>query len=129
MFIMDLIRTLDNLDTADIPNKDVLKYLVQEYVNIANTTWYKHSKTIKISRRSKNWWNIECQTKLSLYSNSKSLADWKTFEGTVKKAKQILFDNKINKITLKNCKPWDLINWVKCKLPVSEALHQIFNSA
>jgi len=91
--------------------------------------------------------NEECNTKLNVYCSSKSIVDWKDFKGFIKETKRSFFNNKIQEITSKNKRPWDLMNWVKkCKLPAIEALqfnghlcieledlwqalHQTFNSA
>jgi len=45
----------------------------------------------------------------------------------VKKTKQIFFDDKIQEITSKNQRPWDIMNWVRRKkLSIIEVLQ--FNS-
>ena len=85
--------------------------------------WLKHSRNIRISRRSKEWWNTDYQSILRLYQSSKSLENWKVFKETVKKFKQMFIDNKIDEIASKNCRLWNLMNWVKkCKLLAPEAL-------
>ena len=61
----------------------------------------------------KLWWNEECQTKLMECRTFKQIDDWKVFKGSIKKTKQIFFDNKIQEITSKNQKPWNLMNWVR----------------
>ena len=51
------------------------------------------------------------------------IEDWKIFKHVIKKTKHLFFDEKIQEITSKNQRPWDLINWAKkCKLLVIEAL-------
>jgi len=54
MFITNFIKAVSNLDTVDISNKDVLDYLVLKYMNMLESIWHQHSRTIKISKRSKN---------------------------------------------------------------------------
>ena len=120
---MKLMFTLRNIDTADISSKGSLENIVQEYTRISNHTWYKLSKNINITKCSKVWWNNKYSTKLNTYHSSKSLEDWEKFKGFVKQTKHSFFDKKIQEITLKNKRLWDLMNWVKkCKPSAIEAL-------
>jgi len=49
--------------------------------------------------------------------------DWKSFKDIVKRTKRLFFHNKIQEITSKNHRPWDLINWIKKhKLLATKAL-------
>jgi len=60
---------------------------------------------------------------LNTYHSFKLLVDWKVFKGFFKKTKRTFFNEKIQEITLKNKKPWNIINWIKKhKLPAIEAL-------
>jgi len=107
-------------------NKDSLKTIVQEYTRLSETIWLKHSHSVNITKCSKEWWNKECWDSLTDYRSSKTIKDWRTFKGVVKKTKYLFFNNKIQEIASKNHWPWDLMNWVKkFKLPAMEAL--IFN--
>ena len=54
-----------------ILDKNSLELIIQEYVRILETIWYKHSQCINITKWSKNWWNNECQVKLRNYRSSK----------------------------------------------------------
>jgi len=57
-----------------------------------------------------------------MYYSSKSISDWKIFKKAVKKTKKSFFDEKIQEITSRNKRPWDLMNLVKKhKLLVMEA--------
>ena len=47
------------------------------------------------------------------YRAFKKIEDWKDFKKMVKNTKQSFFDDKIQEITLKNQRLWNLINWVK----------------
>lgn len=47
------------------------------------------------------------------YRAFKKIEDWKDFKKMVKNTKQSFFDDKIQEITLKNQRLWDLMNWVK----------------
>jgi len=70
---------------------------------------------MNITKHSKEWWNDSCWRNLETYRQSKQLEDWKGFKRMVKKTKQNFFDRKIDKITNKKCRPWELMNWVKKK--------------
>ena len=95
----------------------------------------------------KAWWNKKYNRDLVTYHMSKSRTDWMKYKKTVKIAKKLLFDIKIQEIISFNKRLWNLMNWVKnCKLPATEAikfnsfpcnhlddlwniLHQLYNSA
>jgi len=54
-FISDLIKAIGSIDTMIILNKDDLENILQEYTRISEIIWYKHSRYVNITRRSKNW--------------------------------------------------------------------------
>lgn len=56
-------------------------------------------------RQYKDWWNENFQEKLTAYRSSKSVEDEKDFKKTVKITKHTFFNNKIQEITLNNCRP------------------------
>ena len=94
-------------------DKDSLKLTVQEYTNKSDVIWYKHSKCINITKYSKTWWNRDYQSKLAKYRMSKQIDNWKLLRNTVKKMKQLFFNNKTQEVALKNHRSWKLINLVK----------------
>lgn len=58
-----------------------------------------------------------------IYHTSKFIVDWKKFKEVIKKTKQLFLDEKIQEITSRNKRPWDLMNCIKkYKLPAIEAL-------
>jgi len=52
-FITDFIMAVGDLDTVAISNKNILEGLIYEYVTMSELIWLKHSRNIRISRRSK----------------------------------------------------------------------------
>jgi len=80
----------------------LLELAVQEFANKSDIIWYKFSKCINITKHSKTWWNEDCQTKLVKYRLSKQIENWKAFRDTVKKTKQLFFNDKIQEIVSKN---------------------------
>jgi len=54
-FITDCIKIVGDLDTVVISNKNILKGLIYEYVTMSELILLKHSRNIRISRRSKEW--------------------------------------------------------------------------
>jgi len=122
-FISNLTKVIRNIDISNIPDKEFLKLIVQEYIRILESTWYKYLQCVNITKYSKVWWNEKCQVKLSNYRSFKMIEDWKIFKEVIKKTKCLFFNDEIQEIALINQRPWDLINWVKkCKLPAIEVL-------
>jgi len=89
------MNTIRNINTLDILNSESLEEVVQEYMIILDSLWYKFSKNINITKHSQVWWNKEYNTKLNVYYSSKLIVDWKDFKDFVKKTKIIFFGNKI----------------------------------
>ena len=109
-FINELKNTIGNIDTSNISDKVLLEEKVQEYMIILESLWNKYSKSVRITKYSKAWWNDKCNTKLNMYYISKSLLNWKLFKRYVKKTKQSFFDEKIQEIVSKNKRPWNLMS-------------------
>lgn len=53
-FITKFIKVISNLVITNISDNNSLEYLVQEYINISESIWYKHSKMVNISKQSKD---------------------------------------------------------------------------
>ena len=49
-FISDLTKTIENIDTLNILDKESLKLTVQEYIRISEFILYKHSHCINITK-------------------------------------------------------------------------------
>jgi len=101
---LELTKAIKNINTLNIPDKESLKHIVQEYASFSGSIWYKHSKA---------WWNENCQIKLTNCRFSKTFENWNIFKEVAKKTKYIFFDDKIQKIISKNQRPWNLMNWIK----------------
>jgi len=52
-FIAELIDFIKRLDTKSLMNKNGLNGKVQEFANIADHIWFRHSKLINITKHSK----------------------------------------------------------------------------
>ena len=104
-FISELINTIENINISSIPDKKSLETIVQDYVRISESIWYKFSWCVNNNKCSKVWWNKKCWDKLTRYRSFKTLEDWKVFKEVIKKTKHLFFNNKIQEITLKNRRP------------------------
>ena len=49
-FITDFIKGFRNINMLNIYNKNFLKHIVQEYANLLELTWLKHSCLVNITR-------------------------------------------------------------------------------
>lgn len=74
-FITDIIEAIKNMDTEQIKNKELLKFIVQEFTNKTESIWYNYLKCINITKHFKVWWNEEYQSKLAKYRMFKQLED------------------------------------------------------
>ena len=59
-FIKDLIQFIKNLNTLSIQNIELLEEVVQLLAINIEDIWFKHLKTVNITRHSKAWWNEDC---------------------------------------------------------------------
>ena len=117
-FIKEIIKSIKNINTADIGNIACLDNIVNKFTNLLESIWTKNSKVVNIMVHSKNWWDANCSRDLNIYRSSKRLEDWKQFKRIVKNTKCSFFNLKIQEITNKKHGPWELMNWVhKHKLP------------
>jgi len=64
-FVSELMNVIRNIDTSSILDKESLETIVQKYVRISKSIWYKFSQYINITKYSKAWWNEECHDKLT----------------------------------------------------------------
>jgi len=112
-FVSELMNVIGNISTSSIPDKESLETIVQKYTRIFKFIWYKFSQYVNITKYSKVWWNEKYHDKLTRYRSFKIIEDQKIFKGVIKETKHLFFDNKIQEITSKNKRSWDLMNWVK----------------
>jgi len=122
-FIKEVALVFKSLDTSNLLNHISLEQVVNLLVARVNQAWNANAKRVNITKYSKKWWNKDCNYSLNKYRESRSLEDWKLFKRIVKITKRLFFDTKIQEVTNKSHRPWELMNWVnKCKLPTIEAI-------
>ena len=122
-FIKQLGEQISNINTSNIADKETLENITQELATAIEDLWNRHSRTVNITRHSKEWWNEDCRRNLAIYQQLGERKDWRIYRKSVKSAKQTFFDERIQEIASLNKRPWDLMNWVKkCKLPTTEAI-------
>ena len=63
-FVNELIKTIKEINTENIHNKNVLDQTVQEFASTMERLWYKHSKIVNITKHLKEWWNEQFQRDL-----------------------------------------------------------------
>ena len=66
-FIENLIQCIKNLNTSSIQNTESLEKVVQHLAVNIEDIWFKHLKTVNITRHSKAWWNKDCHHTLYKY--------------------------------------------------------------
>jgi len=122
-FIKNVILNSKILDTSNIEDIIKLEQIFNQLGSIIDQSWSKNTKKSRTSKHSKQWWSESCSQALNTYRTSRSRENWNSFKTTVKEAKQIFFNDKIQEITNKSRGPWELMNWVKSrKLPAIEAI-------
>jgi len=52
-FLADLIKSVKKLNTVHLLSKENLKYIVQEFTDNIKKIWYKHLKTVNITKHLK----------------------------------------------------------------------------
>jgi len=52
-FLADLIKSVKKLNTEHLLSKENLKYIVQEFTHNIKKIWYKHLKTVNITKHLK----------------------------------------------------------------------------
>ena len=55
------------MDIFSIQSIKALKNIVQMLVININSTWYKYSKNVNITKHSKIWWDKDCRKNLNIY--------------------------------------------------------------
>ena len=126
-FIKELEEKISSTNISNISDSNSFKSITQKLATAIEDLWNKHSKCVNITKCSKEWWNENCKRNLVIYRQSGKRCDWKSYRKSVKIAKQLFFDKRIQEIASLNKRPWNLMNWVKKhKLLVTEAIK--FNS-
>jgi len=101
-FIKDVISNFKSLDMTNIDDSEKLERLVNQLGLIVEQSWSKNAKKSKISKHSKQWWLESCSQALDTYRTTRSRENWKFFKTTVKNAKRLFFDDKIQEIANKS---------------------------
>jgi len=102
LFIKDITSSLKNTCTHLILSVDVLEMMVQTIANSIESIWYKHSKTVNITKYSKAWWNNNCNQDLKKYRQTRQLKDWKKFKGLLKELNMFFLTIKLMKSPTRN---------------------------
>ena len=100
-FIKDVFWIIKNLNTSNISDSSSLDNLVNSLTQEVKNAWNKHSKTVRIMKHSKSWWDNKYSHNLETYRLTRNLDDWKAFRRTVKSTKRTFFDLKIQEIVNK----------------------------
>ena len=110
VFVEEITSIFKNLDTSSISDKPHLENTVNCLNVLIDQAWNKHAKWSRIMKHSKQWWNEDYSKSLNKYKTTKSLENWKRFKKVVKNSKRSFFDLKIQEVTNKSHKLWELIN-------------------
>lgn len=93
------------METTNITSCEILRGIAQEFTTIVKDLWNKFSKLVNITKQSKAWWNEECNRDLAVYQIFRQRSDYIKYRKTVKLAKRVFFDRKIQEIVSSNKKP------------------------
>ena len=122
-FIEEVSHAIKSINADNLVNSFKLEEVTKSLASRINHAWKINSKWIKITKRSKSWWNKECNNTLNTFQSLRSWENWKSFKHKVKAMKQSFFDTKIQEIVNKRWGPWKLMNWVnKKKLPAIKTI-------
>jgi len=73
-FIEEVTYAIKSINADDLVNFFKLEEITTLLASTIDHTWKANSKQIKITKRSKSWWNEECNNALNMYQ---SLRSWK----------------------------------------------------
>ena len=59
-FMNEIRVSFSKMDALTITTIDELEEVVSKFADIINCAWLKHSKPVRITKHSKNWWNNKC---------------------------------------------------------------------
>ena len=66
-FIEEVMHAIKSINADDLVNSFKLKETTTSLALTINHAWKANSKQIKITKRSKSWWNEECNSTLIMY--------------------------------------------------------------
>ena len=90
---------------TNIISCNMLEHITQKLTIITEDLWNKYSKSVNITKKSKAQYNKECNRDLAIYQISRRRIDWINYKRSVRIAKEVFFDNRIQEITSTNKKP------------------------
>ena len=123
-FINDIIKGVKGMESSNLKKQEDIQRCVDGFSSTVKEAWSIHSKTKRITKHSKEWWNNQCSACINKYHESGDIGSWKALKAAIRNAKRTFFDQKIQEITSSNKRLWDLMNWVKKKnLPAIEAIY------
>lgn len=109
-FVEKVTSIFKNLDMSNIFDKIYLENTINHLNILIDQAWSKNVKQSRITKHSKQWWNEECSKSLNEYRTTRSLENWKSFKKVIRNTKRSFFDLKIQEVTNKSHRPWELIN-------------------
>ena len=123
-WVKDVSEVLAMLgDTPPPGSPEEIDEVVKAMSMVFSKAWDTHANFVDVTCNSKKWWNGSCAKALARYQSSKLQEDWAEFCHTTHAAKQSFFDRRIQDISVKKARPWDLASWVKQRqLPSYEAI-------
>jgi hypothetical protein len=122
-FLNEICKRLRGLKDLPLDNELDISILSNTFHTCVSSAFEDNTKNSYITHWSKLWWNDDCSTCLDIYRQCRSKLNWSAFCKATRSARQSSFDQKIEEIATENCRPWDLIAWVKmCKLPAIDAI-------
>jgi len=59
-FMNKILASFLKVNVLTVSNIDELEDAVSKFANIIDYSWLKYSKSVRITKHSKSWWNDKC---------------------------------------------------------------------